>query len=101
MCPHSDCNLINMLEGCLSELTSGFYQKLVAYNYNLTPMEYKVCFFVKRGLSCKEIAPINGVSWTTVQNHKRNIRRKLGLSKKAINLNIYLNSLEPNNLSVN
>lgn len=45
----------------------------------LTLAELKVCRLVREGHKSKEIAGLLNISFETVQTHRRNIRRKLGL----------------------
>jgi DNA-binding CsgD family transcriptional regulator/PAS domain-containing protein len=56
----------------------------------LTPSEMKVCQFVQAGSSSKDIAEALNLSVATVQTHRRNIRRKLKLQNRGLNLFTYL-----------
>ena len=58
----------------------------------LTPTEMKICQFVQAGSATKEIADSMGLSLDTVHTHRKNIRRKLGLRGRDINLYTFLNS---------
>jgi len=57
----------------------------------LTKSEIQVCQMIQSGASSKEIAEGMNISYDTVQTHRKNIRRKLGLSGKDVNLYAYLN----------
>ena len=57
----------------------------------LTPMQMKVCQFIQSGASTKEIAEALNLSLVTIQTHRRNIRNKLGLQNRNINLYTFLN----------
>lgn len=46
----------------------------------LTPQEFRILQHISRGKSNKEIAQLLYVSPRTIETHKRNIRRKLGLT---------------------
>lgn len=48
----------------------------------LTPAELRICNLVKQGLMGKEIAHELHVSESTVKTHKKNIRKKLQLSRQ-------------------
>lgn len=89
-----DQDLIKQLELGIADLSSGFYKKLVKVNYNLTPTEVKVCQLIKSGYQGKEIAEMMNLSFSTIETHKKNIRRKLDITGKAINLRVYLNEIE-------
>lgn len=56
----------------------------------LTPAESRVARYVKAGRSSKEIAHILGVTKESIDFHRHNIRKKLGLSNKKVSLNRYL-----------
>ncbi len=57
----------------------------------LTKSEVQVCQMIQGGATSKEIAEAMAISIETVQTHRKNIRRKLGLSGKDVNLFAYLN----------
>jgi PAS domain S-box-containing protein len=58
----------------------------------LTKSEVQVCQLIQAGLTSKDIADAMAISIETVQTHRKNIRRKLGLSGKDVNLFAYLNT---------
>ena len=60
----------------------------------LSRTELRVCQLIRRGLSAKEIADQEGMAASTVQTHRRNIRRKLGLAGSVTNLATYLEEME-------
>ena len=60
---------------------------------NLTPGETQVANFIRQGKTTKQIADLIGTATSTIDFHRRNIRRKLGLANKEINLQAYLQSL--------
>lgn len=57
----------------------------------LTKSEVHVCQMIQAGSTSKDIADAMAISIETVQTHRKNIRRKLGLSGKDVNLFAYLN----------
>jgi len=59
----------------------------------LTPTELTVAQFVKGGLGSKKIAESLNISLRTVETHRGNIRKKLNISNKHINLQLHLKSL--------
>lgn len=63
------------------------------YLYKLSPTELKICQSVQNGSSTKEIAEMMGVSVDTIQTHRKNIRKKLGLRGSDKSLYNFLNSL--------
>ena len=56
----------------------------------LSPREMEVCQLIQLGRSGKEIAGLLNMSFETVQTHRKNIRRKLGLRGRKASLFNYL-----------
>jgi PAS domain S-box-containing protein len=79
-----------LLSANLEEITSSFNQRLTSHFLVLTPAEIEVANLVKHGRPTKEIASLMNISARTVDMHRLNIRRKLGLHKKGTNLRSYL-----------
>lgn len=84
---------LELLELNLVEITSPFAHKLANTLKKLTPAELQVASMVKQGKSTKEIAQSLYVSDQTISVHRRNIRKKLQLSKLKANLRTYLLSI--------
>ncbi len=61
----------------------------------LTHMEMRVSQFIQAGHSTKDIADHLNLSVETIQTHRKNIRRKLGLHGKAVSLYAHLNVTGP------
>lgn len=79
----------------LEEITSPFIDNISQKCASLTPAEIRVCDAIRTGLSTKEVAKLYRISSDTVNNHRRNIRQKFGLSKTGQNLVSYLRTLGP------
>jgi DNA-binding CsgD family transcriptional regulator/PAS domain-containing protein len=62
----------------------------------LTHMETKVSQFIQAGHTSKDIAHSLNLSVETVQTHRKNIRRKLGLHGKSVSLYAYLKTMGAN-----
>ena len=60
----------------------------------LTPTELRVVNFIRQGHSSKEIAGALNLSPQTVATHRKNIRRKLNISGKKINLTSFITRSE-------
>ena len=58
----------------------------------LTPRELEICDMIRKGLSSKQISFDLNLSVATVQKHREQIRKKLAITNKSINLGSYLRS---------
>ncbi len=86
--------LLNILESGLVELTRtyGSVNSFTLFQ-KLSPAETQVAAMIKSGQSTKIIAAALSVSPGTVNNHRKQIRKKLGLDSRSINLYSFLHSL--------
>ena len=79
-----------ILESNLNEIISSFTHTLSSRHLNLTPKEVKIANLIKEGKTSKEICELLGFSPEAVAFHRGNIRRKLGIKNKKVNLKSYL-----------
>ena len=84
---------LSIIESNLNEIISPFTRRLSLEFLNLTPTEIQIANMTKHGNTSKKIAKIMNISPRTVDTHKKNIRRKIGLEGKRANLRSYLLSL--------
>ncbi len=84
---------LEIAENELNNILAPFLRKVSTGHLKLTPTEIQVANFVKHGKSTKEIANLMHLSVKTVQVNRNNIRRKLGIINKKINLRTYLLSV--------
>jgi len=81
-----------ILENYMDEITSPFARDLSSRNFNLTPQEIKVAGLIKDHKATKEIARLLHISQSAVIFHRHNIRKKLDLIDKKVNLESFLRS---------
>jgi PAS domain S-box-containing protein len=85
--------LLSIIESNINEIVSPFTRKMSLKYLNLTPTEIRIANLIRHGSSTKKIAEIMNVSPRTVETHRKNIRRKIGLDRKRANLRSHLLSL--------
>jgi ligand-binding sensor protein/DNA-binding CsgD family transcriptional regulator len=85
--------ILSIIESNLNTITSPFARKMSRTYLNLTPVEIKVANLIRHGSNSKEIAELMSLSPRTIYNHRKNIRKKLGIENKETNLRSYLLSI--------
>lgn len=78
----------------LDDIISPFYRKLTSQYSNLTPMETRIAGLVKAGKTTKEMANLLNLSAGTVEFHRNNLRKKLGIRNTNIKLRSYLVAID-------
>ena len=84
---------INIIESNLNDIVSPFVRNFSARMFRLSPTEIQVLNLVKQGKTTKEIAGTMNLETSTIDFHRHNIRTKIGIKNKKINLSSYLSSL--------
>lgn len=82
--------VIDAIHDALQFLTHPFGAELAMRAPSLTPREIEVCALVRSGLGSKEIGAILGISHRSVEVHRSNVRRKLGITEPGVRLATYL-----------
>ncbi|MBN1669985.1 MAG: MEDS domain-containing protein [Kiritimatiellae bacterium] len=82
-----------LLEATLTALSSSSHRHLAEQIEKLTAREIEVCSLIHNGLTTKEVARVLNISLQTAETHRKKIRKKLGISKKSVNLAAYLKKL--------
>ncbi len=85
--------LVAIIDDRLNDIISPFLQSFANAKILLTPQEMQVAGLVKDGRTSKEIAAVLNVAETTVNFHRKNLRRKFGLTHQQSNLRSYLVSI--------
>lgn len=84
---------VDQVEQSLGEITSPFADQISRDMASLTPTEIRICNHIRRGLTVKEIAGLENLAPDTISTHRRNIRRKLRIVNKKVNLATYLETM--------
>ncbi len=87
---HKQIVLTDILESNLNDIISPFIQEGFDKLLDFTPVEIQVINLIKQGKTTKEIADIFHLSVKTIDFHRNNIRKKLGIKNKKINLRTIL-----------
>ncbi|UCD33278.1 MAG: PAS domain-containing protein [Desulfobacterales bacterium] len=85
---HKTC--LEIIQTNLDHIISPFARNFSSSYYRLTPQEIQIANQIKHGKTTKEIAKIMNLSPKTIEFHRRNIRKKLGLNKSKENLRTHL-----------
>lgn len=83
---------VTLLRQSLQDIASPFLTQMARQHLELTPAEIAISAMIRNGLSTKEIAQLRCISPATIRRHRENIRRKLGLQNRRVNLVTYLQS---------
>ena len=87
-------SLLSILDSNIQEIVSPLTRKLSMENLALTSTEIKIANLIKHGHDSKKISKILNISPRTVNTHRKNIRKKIGIDRKKVNLRSYLLSME-------
>lgn len=83
---------VTIMETHLDEILSPLAKSM--QHHHLTPTETQVASLIKDGKPTKEIAAIMGVAPSSIDTHRKSIRKKLGLNNTKINLQSHLRAIE-------
>ena len=84
---------LEVVETHLNDVVAPFLRQIISDYPHLTAKELQVLTLVREGKTNKEITKLMHISLNTVEIHRYNLRRKLGLKNKKMNLRSYLVSL--------
>ena len=85
---------IKIIKENIKKITSAFSQKLSSSYIGLSPREIQVADLVRHVRTNKESSEILNVSVNAVEFHRNNLRKKLGIQNKKVNLRTYLLSMD-------
>jgi len=75
-------SLVHILRSNLKDIVSPFARELTTKYLKLTPTEIQVANLNKQGKTTKEIADLMNVSGKTIESHRTDIRKKIGIKNK-------------------
>jgi DNA-binding CsgD family transcriptional regulator len=84
---------VSILKSNLNDIVSPFSRRVSPANLMLTRAEIQISNLIKQGMDTKEIAELLNLSITTIETHRRNIRKKFGLENRRQNLRTHLSEL--------
>ncbi len=87
-------DFIEVIESNLNDIISPLVQDLSGSLIKLSPTEIQITNLIKQDKTTKEIADLFNLSTKTIDFHRANIRKKLEINNKKINLRTYLLSHE-------
>jgi len=85
---------VDIIESNLNDIVSPFVRGLSNKYLSLTPTEIQTANLVKQGKTSKEIAKLVNLSARTIEFHRDNIRKKMGIKNKKVNLRTHLLSMQ-------
>jgi DNA-binding CsgD family transcriptional regulator len=80
-----------LFEKNFHEVHDDFFKILQNKYSGLTPGDLKLCAFLRMNLSSKEIAPLIGITFRSIELHRYRLRKKFHLSKKDNLVKILMN----------
>jgi PAS domain S-box-containing protein len=81
---------LDVMAATLEDIVSPFLHKLPLAFLHLTPSEIQVANLIKHGKTTKEIAQVLTLSDKTIEFYRKRIRKKLGITRRAVNLRTFL-----------
>jgi PAS domain S-box-containing protein len=87
-------SLLDIIASNLNDIISPFARGLSNSFLKLTPTEIQVANLIRQGRTTKEIAALLNLSSKTIEFHRDNIRTKIGIKNKKINLRTHLLSIQ-------
>lgn len=84
---------VDLIESNLHEITAPFVRNISDKYFRLSPTEMQVINLIKQGKTTKQIADTMNLATSTIDFHRHNIRKKMGIKNKRINLSTFLSSL--------
>ncbi len=85
---------IDLIESNLTQAFTPFAVDINSKFYKLTPAEIQVANLIREGKATKEIARLLSLAASTIHTHRDNIRIKLGIKNRKVNLRTHLIAIQ-------
>jgi PAS domain S-box-containing protein len=85
---------LDVIESNLNNVIAPFAVNISSKYHKLTPAEIQIANLVREGKTTKEIANLLSLAMSTIHTHRDNIRVKLGIKNKKVNLRTNLLALQ-------
>jgi DNA-binding CsgD family transcriptional regulator len=85
---------VDIIDSNLNEIISSFVRSLSSIYWKFTSTEIQIANLVTQSRTTKEIANLLNLAVRTIESYRDNIRKKLGIKNKQINLRSYLLSIQ-------
>jgi len=85
---------VDIIQSNLNHVISPFATNISSKYYELTPSEIQIANLVREGKTTKEIANLLNLAMSTIHYHRDNLRVKLEIKNKKVNLRTHLMTLQ-------
>jgi DNA-binding CsgD family transcriptional regulator len=82
--------LVDAVEKNLTEIVAPFSKARNEALRKLSPQEFQIANLIRQGKKTKEIAELLDLSRRTIESHRKNIRSKLQIKNRKVNLRAFL-----------
>jgi len=86
-------HFLDLIKKGLEGVVSSFGRAITEKSLKLTSREVEICNMIRAGIVTKDIARTLYISSQTIEKHRKNIRKKMGISNTSLNLVTYLKSI--------
>jgi PAS domain S-box-containing protein len=86
-------HFLDLIKKGLENVVSSFGRSITEGSLKLTSREVEICNMIKGGIVTKDIARALYITSQTIEKHRKNIRKKMGISNTSVNLTTFLRSI--------